>query len=426
MLPFCYIVKRKDYEIIKNTDFEGSINKVIPIITFEDADINASLSKKSVEISGNKMLVCLYNKECMDEQSKKIFIENLEQDIKKLRNSAETVQKDLEQFRYNKNDIISFDYERDYFARKNDELKKFYDSLKVNQNRLQVIAEEIKQNEDETVVLNNKLNELTSDTAKNNDNENRFSKYLDENTVYLSNYNDFQSVKTQISIYEKRELEIEALIKELTANEKDFSDKERKTNSDLEKIREKASSLDSSIIGEALNLPIEQMEFEHQNILSGIKHGIDEIESAIKSANDQISDYNKKLMRYSDYKDEYTNPDIVFSYEILENTEYNEKNKQVIFEKASETAHSAEIERGKCEGEFNSDKKSLESAGFTMPIDRTYIKRDFENRRKDLKSKKDDIIERKNTNLRLQKACLERINKLDNCFGSFEKSGMFS
>lgn len=425
MLPFCYIVKRKDYEIIKNTDFEGSINKVIPIITFEDADINASLSKKAVEINDNKMLVCLYNKECIDEQSKKIFIENLENDIEKLQSSAETIQKDLEQFRVNKNDIISFNYERDYFTRKNDELKKFNDSFNITQNRLQVIAEEIKQNDERTALLTQNLNELKLSSVKNNENETRFNKYLDENAVYLSNYNDFQSVKTQISIYEKRYLEIDALIKEFMGNEKDFSDKERKTNSDLEKIKEKASSLDSSIIGEALNLPIEQMEIEYQKILSGIKHSIDEIERAIKSANDQISDYNKKLMRYSDYKDEYTNPNIVFSYEILENAEYNEKNKQVIFETANETAHTAEIEHGKCEGEFNSDKKSLESAGFTMPIDRNYIKRDFENRRKDLKSKKDDIIERKNANLRLQKACLERINKLDNCFGSFEKSGRF-
>ncbi len=336
MLPFCYIVKRKDYEIIKNTDFEGSINKVIPIITFEDADINASLSKKAVEINDNKMLVCLYNKECIDEQSKKIFIENLENDIGKLQSSAETIQKDLEQFRVNKNDIISFNYERDYFTRKNDELKKFNDSFNITQNRLQVIAEEIKQNDERTALLTQNLNELKLSSVKNNENETRFNKYLDENAVYLSNYNDFQSVKTQISIYEKRYLEIDALIKEFMGNEKDFSDKERKTSSDLEKIKEKASSLDSSIIGEALNLPIEQMEIEYQNILSGIKHSIDEIERAIKSANDQISDHNKKLMRYSDYKDEYTNPNIVFSYEILKNAEYNEKNKQVIFETASE------------------------------------------------------------------------------------------
>ncbi|MCD7799721.1 MAG: hypothetical protein LUG94_00720, partial [Ruminococcus sp.] len=122
MLPFSYIVKEKDYQCIKKTVFSENVNKAVPIITFEDIQRNISHIPKIAELDEKSMFVCLYNKECIDEERKKLYLEKLNGEMKKIEKNIGELKSKLEELSLAKKDYLSFKYDSTFLPSKNSEL----------------------------------------------------------------------------------------------------------------------------------------------------------------------------------------------------------------------------------------------------------------------------------------------------------------
>ena len=155
MLPYCYIVKQKDYEKIEKICTDEELTRLTPIITYENIEQEFSQNSRFISLNKNVKLACLYNKDSFASGKKDEFKNGLKLEIEELKKEELTLEEKLSFLEKSFNIVNEFDFERDFQQNLEEDikgLKEKIENYKIERTRL------VKENEK----LNTEISERKS------------------------------------------------------------------------------------------------------------------------------------------------------------------------------------------------------------------------------------------------------------------------
>lgn len=423
MLPFSYIVKEKDYQCIKKTVFSENVNKAVPIITFEDIQRNISHIPKIAELDEKSMFVCLYNKECIDEERKKLYLEKLNGEMKKIEKNIGELKSKLEELSLAKKDYLSFKYDSTFLPSKNSELNETKNHIISDDERINMIKSE------RNTATNNK-NDLQFDIINlkeqfrmNNQNKQCFENYLSENEIFISNREKLSKTETDININDERLRKTESDITEISAEKSNNIENIRSKEETISNTKRKLSKLDNNTIGNMLKISIEQIEAEYESILNDKVQSRKAIESAIEEYEETATDRLKELNKLNVNSEEYEK--ILYNERIFEMAEKNKNEKEAELSKANNKYTTLEKELIIYDERFKATEKNLKDNDYNNPLEMSKIKKNFNERKKLLENREKIIVEKINNNEKFSQKCRNKYNQLYHSCDNLKKKHSF-
>lgn len=391
MLPYCYIIlKEKDYEKIENLAINEQINRLTPIILFKDIETDYNPQNKLINLQEKIKLACLYNPKAFDEKLKQEFENDLQQEIEELE----------EKIKEDENKIIrienAINFIKEYVYTKNDEqnlkeklrnIQEEIDNIKLSKENLTKENNNLVQ---EQIEINKKINELNNKISENNHNKEEFSKFLDEDKKYMvliTNQTELENIAKEI---EKKEKEIiDALEKENSKKqeiEQSINGKQMLRDEIVQKNGKIAKIQDAK----KLDNTLEELEKMLEEMNSKISRSRQEIEEKIDKSISRMGARKKELDKYyNDLEGKYEQ--ITYVEEIEDETSKKEEEIQKDLEYARQEESDIKIKKAKLEANLENIKKNLNKMGKQEPIQRYLIKRNYEQRRKELKKQSDEL-----------------------------------
>ena len=144
MLPYCYIVKQKDYEKIEEICINEELTRLTPIITYENIEQEFSQNNRFISLNKNVKFACLYNKASFASGKKDEFKDGLKLEIEELKKEELTLEEKLSFLEKSYNIVNEFDFGKDFQQNLEEELKSLEE--KIDNNKLER-ARLVKENE---------------------------------------------------------------------------------------------------------------------------------------------------------------------------------------------------------------------------------------------------------------------------------------
>ena len=385
MLPYCYIIlKSKDYEKIEELAINEEINRLTPIILYEDIETDFKPKNKLIQIQDKVKLECLYNPKAFDEKLKKEFEESLENEISEL---EEKIKEDEIKIVDIENSI-KFIKEYKYTANDEQKLKEQLKEIQEEKDNSKIKKEELtnknKELAQKQIEINNNINTLNTDILENENNKKKFNDFLEKDKLYrysISTKNELEKILEQIEekannlndIIENSNNEISKL-QRLIEGKKDLKEKISSKNGKISKI-ENAKRVDNTI---------EELEKMYEEIQNNFSRDQKEIQEKIDKAQRAIDEKDKKLNKsFEDLKGQYEKAIYEEEAEDIAN-EQKEKIEQDL-EYAKQDLEKEKIQKGKLETQKENIISNLRRIGKTEPLQAFLIKKDYDQRRKNLK-----------------------------------------
>lgn len=387
MLPFSYIVDEKNLNLIRNTELHGYTDKAVPIITYENVGTVSAVSAKKAGISEKSLLLCLYNERCIDNESREKYIKELDENIASTKKNIALLTKEEIELLNHKTAYYSFNYERTFFASLEQSLSELLQKNERIQKRISEIPNEIAAHNSAIGEAEEKVRALNVCITKNNENTQRFEEYIEKHSIWL---NDKQTLSNNEKAFAHNNARQENIADELNAVQNEIdetSEKLRLVESSLSKTQNKLSALDDTVIGKRLPLPLEQLEQEYRSVTDNVKHTREKLEFEIDDARKNAENCVKKLKKLDIPLEEYSDPSLIFSDELLDRAENAEKDNNSRLSECEEKLEKCNIDKAKLDGKVSSKKEDVVKAGYSEPLERTRIKMRFDERKSELLEK---------------------------------------
>ena len=264
LLPYCYIVTKEDLDKIKQLEIREEVNKLAPIITYQNIDKNVKKEKQIVQIEEIYFL-SLYHKECFSTNANE-YKQKLEKQLQEYKKRKDESEKELqrieghihtiEEFKYQEDNKKEMEQELVYLETKIQDKKEENINSKEQRNRLQEENEKRKQEiEAEQVILANREQEkvLFLDYLENDANycEDIKRKQIYEKEI-MSKKEENKDFENKIEIAQKQERENIAIKNDLSKN--------------LDNIKEKQLKIPKREKQEILNSSLEELEARYEQL----------------------------------------------------------------------------------------------------------------------------------------------------------------
>ena len=144
MLPYCYIVKQRDYEKIEEICINEELTRLTPIITYENIEQEFSQNNRFISLNKNVKFACLYNKASFAFGKKDEFKNELKLEIDEFKEEELTLEEKLSVLEKSFNIVNEFDFGKDFQQNLEEALKSLKE--KIDNNKLER-ARLVKENE---------------------------------------------------------------------------------------------------------------------------------------------------------------------------------------------------------------------------------------------------------------------------------------
>lgn len=333
MLPYCYIVKKKDYEKIENLNLNEDLTRLTPIITYEDIEQDFKPNNKFIEITGKVKFACLYNKSSFDYIDKNKFEENIAKEIEELKQKNQELEnklfglercfKIIDEFKFGKN-------YKGYLIEEIKNLKEQIENSKTEQENILEMNERLNK-EISNLRLEIADNEIKVTNCKQDKQE--FLTFLEENDKYMQNRRTHE--------------ECEKRIKELKEKQENLNTNIRDVDKEIFNTQESIKNLNKN----KDDLTIKYNKIPEIENASMIEKSIEVLEKM----------YQEITTKFQSNKEEIENRLDKLSKEIVGKTNYINKNFQEIKGKFEQLTYN-EDEEDRLKEEFLSQEKELEFA----------------------------------------------------------------
>lgn len=391
MLPFSYIVDSRNLDLIRNAELHGYADKAIPIITYENIGSASAVSAKITEMSEKSLLLCLYNERCIDNEGRSEYIKELEERLTSTNKNITLLENETREFAKHKAAYYSFNYSRTFYAELVQGLAKLNEKNELIKKRFAEIPVKISECNNTIDEAEKTAHDLNIRLEKNIENTQRFDEYLKKHSVYLNNKKTLSNNEEAVA-HNKARLKI--IDDEVTTvqNKIDETKDELSTiKSSLSKTQCSLSALDDTVVGKRLSLPLDQLEQEYRFVTDNVKSTREKLENEIADAQNKAEKYNQKLKRLNIPFEEYSDPSLIFSDELLEYAENAAKTGNSKLSECEDKLNKSVTNKEKLCAKAESKKENLERAGYREPLERTQIKMSFDERKSELLEKIDAL-----------------------------------
>ncbi len=384
MLPYCFLVARGDLSRLPVPD--EAINRICPVIAFEDVDAPWDANERVVELPSGLRLACFYNGQSLRAETKEAYAALLRQEIERVSAAKEHLQEQRAQLEA---DMRALKEDFPYTAESSQQLagalkdaEQEYQSAKDRAAELEAEAE---RTEREALRLAAALRE-NKEKAETVKRQNRlFTEFLERDAQYTADICRQRELAGEI-------INMEAQLAQNRELSKEISDRlsERKTEKErLQRERDSFSTrragLGSPKPAELLEGSLPVLEERYQSILTRRNTDEQRLLAEIADAAQAESAAEKNLRRYSHLASKLYEG-IRFSDEALESAGEKER-------MANEAVAGAQISHAQAHGEFVAAKErmaaaqtTLTAAGLFEPLGPEQIFGNYKQRRQDIKA----------------------------------------
>lgn len=405
MLPFSYIVDKRNFDLIRNTEFHSYSDKAVPIIIFENVGSASAVSAKVTEMSEKSFLLCLYNERCIDEESRGKYIKELEKKLASTNKNITLLENETRELAKHREAYYSFNYGRTFYAALEQNLAELNEKNKLIKKRTAEIPGEIDACNSEIREAEETIRDLDTQIVKNKENIRRFEEYIKKHSIYL---NDKRTLSNNEKALAHNNARLESIADEINAVQNGIDEAAEELHllkSKLSEVQKKLSALDDTVIGKMLPLPLEQLEQEYRSVTDNVKSTREKLEREIGDAREKAERYSKSLKKRDIPFEKYSDPSLIFSDELLERAENTERANNGRLSECEEKLVHCDTNKAKLSGKADSKKEALEKAGYREPLERAQIKMRFDER-------KSELLEKNNT---LRKELTEYNALRENC-----------
>lgn len=405
MLPFSYIVDEKNFALIKKTELHGYADKAVPIITYENVGSLSAVSAKITEMSEKSLLLCLYNERCIDNESREKYIKELEERSVSTNKNIKLLENEARELARHKDAYSSFNYSAAFYPALKQSLTELNEKKKAILKRISEIPAELSAHNNTITESEKAARVLESRIADNIENVGLFDEYIKK---YPDHLNDKRAKSDSEKAIRQNKARTAQIAEELTALENEIgavSEKRRRTENDILEAQKKLSALDDTVTGKRLPLPVEQLEAEYRFMTDNVRSTREKLEREIEESVKSAKSCGAKLKRLAIPAEEYSDPSLIFSDELLDRAEnavtLNERHLSECDDKLKKRSDV----KSRLGGVAETKKDDLEKAGYREPLEPARIKMEFDKRKSELLEK----------NKVLKKAAKEYDDIRENC-----------
>lgn len=380
MLPYCYIVQKKDYEKIENLVLNENLTRLAPIITYEDIEQDFNPKNYMIEIAGKVKFVCLYNKSSFDDEEKNKFEENLIKEIEDLKQKNEKLENDLFDLEKSFKIIEEFQFDKNYHSNLVEEIKNLTEQIensKIEQKNI----------EDENEKLNEEISNLKLEIANNKikmtdceQSKQKFLDFLEENQKYMQNLAKYEECKKLIEELEKKQETLNTKIKEMEEEITNKKEEIKRLNTYIDDITLKYNKIPEIKEAEVLEKSIEELEKMYHELTTKFVSDKEEVEKRLTRLSEEIvkkSNYIDK--NFKDLKGNFEQIIYNEEEEDMAKEELTKQEKNLEF--AKQELQKAVLQENTMKERKNNTISNLRKIGKEEPCPGYLIKGKYEERR---------------------------------------------
>lgn len=388
ILPYCYIVTKEDLERIKKLEIREEVNKLAPIITYENIDKVMQKEKQIVKVEEIYFL-SLYHKQCFSVSFNE-YEEKLKEQLQNCKNRKENTENDLKRIEEHIRVINNFIYQE----KDKQELEKEKVSL---ERQIEDKKEENSKHKENKENWEKEIENRSKDIQKNEvflkekeQEEKDFLKYLENNICYLENVKEKEAYENEINSNRKENENIEKQMEE--AEKKNEENRVNKINisNELKKLKEKQIKIPKRESEELLNISIQELEARYDSLSKEYRQSIEQINDEISNQNTIIEEKAKEKRKdYSDInEEEYIT--ITYSEEIEDLCKERKEEEENKLEEKRDISDKAREKYAKAETLFQTTYNNLKKLGKEEPISGSKIKGNYSQRKNDINIAKEE------------------------------------
>lgn len=391
LLPYCYLISKADMTKLENLQIDEEINKVSPIMAFEDIETDFNSMNKIVNVNSVAKLACFYNRQCFDYELKDKYEENLNTELDQNEKKYNSYREELSNLEFAIMTVMSFNFEKNYLEKleKNgQDITKQIDELKA---KISENSFKLQKLQDENETISKEIQNVRAKLEKTRVESSRFLQYLSENEIYLKNLSCEREWNDNLTETDKKiEMLIDRINKAIDSkNEKErVKDNLEKQNNHLIVNKNMLSSYEN---GTLLEENFETLVRIYEDIKSNYSRSIDDINKIIDIKTKEKLNNEKKLKKYFLHVDKEQYASIEYDESIYDVLSYNYSKAQKIYEQKKDEANKMERDRAVGEERFNGIKNELNKFGKSEPLPRYEIKRNYQMREVEITQRQREI-----------------------------------
>ncbi len=411
LLPYCFLVAKKDIVRINKLPAHDEIGRACPIFAFEDLESSLAPVNKTIFLDPVQF-VCYYNLRSFGADTKDSYQETLQEEIEATVREDKHCNLELQELNHNSTIILQFPYEKGTLELLTEEEATLEASSAHLEDTLKKLQHDQKELQAENVSILEHMHRSEQEHEVCISNIARFDEYLAQNELYMETLNSKVQNDKELEHLTEDQQNAERLLEELrsslsisTAKRRDLQETVGKYRLELDKLplREEGTLTTGSLdvlkerYQDYLNKVSDKRVLLNERINSAAK----ERSSAERILKRDFSDLSESEYRSVTYSEELYN--LFTTKAIAAQKEYDDANKLSIEANAIMNA-ALSIYRER--------KKDLESAGFTDPLPIDEIKGDYPFRKDKISKARDDIQNQLNQNNRAIAAYNEHRNDI--------------
>lgn len=411
LLPYCYIVTQEDLDKIKQLEIREEVNKLAPIITYQNIDKNVKKEKQIVQIEEIYFL-SLYHKECFSTNANE-YKQKLEKQLQEYKKRKDESEKELqrieghihtiEEFKYQEDNKKEMEQELVYLETKIQDKKEENINSKEQRNRLQEENEKRKQEiETKQVLLANREQEKVL-----------FLDYLENDANYCEDIKRKQTYEKEIMSKKEENKDFENKIEIAQKQERENIAIKNDLSKNLDNIKEKQLKIPKREKQEILNSSLEELEARYEQLTQKYQQDRKHIDEQIIFWSKTRKDLEKEKQK--DYGDinlqDYEL--ITYSEEMEDLTKEKKEEEEKELEYKREEASKISTKCAIIETQFNTICENLKKIGKMEPIVASNIKGNYEFRKTQIEQQKEQGKKEQNEYTEQNKKMQKQINEIE-------------
>ncbi len=380
MLPYCYIVKKKDYEKIESLNLNEELTRLTPIITYEDIEQDFKPNHQFIEITGKVKFACLYNKSSFDYIDKNKFEENLVQEIQELKYKNQELESKLFDLDNYSKVIEKFQFDKNYKENLIDEIKRLkeqQDNSKAEQKDLEEINDRLNKE-----ISNLRLEKVDNEVKITNCKETKqeFLDFLDENEIYMQNRKIDEECESRIKELDGKKVALGTNIEELREEFNSTQEKIKNLNNNKDELSIKYSKIPEIKNGSIIEKSIEALEKMYEEISTKFKRDKEDINSRLNKLSEKIVDKNNYINKnFQEIKGSFEQ--IIYNEEEEDRLKENLLLQEKEFDFAKAELQEATLKETSMKERRNNALSNLQKMGKEEPCPGYLIKGNYDERR---------------------------------------------
>ena len=269
MLPYCFLVSKADLRRLPAPEADEAMNRVCPVIAFEDVAASWNADGRFVELPPFLRLACFYNGRSLHAQTREAYADLLRQEIERQTTAKKHLQEQRMQLEA---DMRALKEDFPYTAESHGQLSK---ALEDAEQSYQSVKKRIENLQSETEQTEKKGSELAAALRENyakteiEDRHGRlFSDYLERDAQYVAAFRRRRALDGEISAMDSRLVKSRALTRELAESLAKKRAESARLQRELDELKKHRAELGNPKPAELLHGSLPVLEERYHDILS--------------------------------------------------------------------------------------------------------------------------------------------------------------